>query len=260
MPDLLTTINSFLSRAPYPKDSPSEPAQISRRKVLLIIYDPVMDPATGVKLSQKMNWKNPTDLVTGFMADILEVSKGLVRYEIVKRIDVNEFPAKLDGFRYTPQSFIDVMTGASAPHMPQEVDYNAIINKFNILQQVARNEIDEVWIFNFPNAGFYESIMGGPGAFWCNAPPLANTSASKRRFVIMGFSFERGVGETLACGSGACAAVVAGRVSGVLEPSVRVGLAGGELSIHWAGEGESVTMTGSATTVFEGQLEWQTIS
>jgi len=195
MPDLLTTINSFLSRAPYPKDSPSEPAQISRRKVLLIIYDPVMDPATGIKLSQKMNWKNPTDLVTGFMADILEVSKGLVRYEIVKRIDVNEFPAKLDGFRYTPQSFIDVMTGASAPHMPQEVDYNAIINKFNILQQVARNEIDEVWIFNFPNAGFYESIMGGPGAFWCNAPPLANTSASKRRFVIMGFSFERGVGE-----------------------------------------------------------------
>ena len=62
---------------------------------------------------------------------------------------------------------------------------------------MARNEIDEVWIFNFPNAGFYESIMGGPGAFWCNAPPLQNTEASKRRFVIMGFSYERGVGEML---------------------------------------------------------------
>ena len=195
MPDLSATINSFFSRASYPKDSATEPAQITRRKVLLIIYDPVMDPATGIKLSQKMNWKNPTDLVTSFMADILEVSKGLVRYEIAKRIDVNEFPAKTDGFRYTPQTLYDVLTGASAPHMPQEVDYNAIINKFNILPQVARNEIDEVWIFNFPNAGFYESIMGGPGAFWCNAPPLANTSASKRRFVIMGFSFERGVGE-----------------------------------------------------------------
>ena len=195
MPDLLNTINSFFSRAPYPKDSATEPAQITRRKVLLIVYDPVMDPATGIKLSQKMNWKNTTDLVTSFMADIIEVSKGLVRYEISKRIDVNEFPAKVDGFRYTPQAFLDVMTGASAPHMPQEVDYYAIISKFNILQLVARNEIDEVWIFNFPNAGFYESVMGGPGAFWCNAPPLANTSASKRRFVIMGFSFERGVGE-----------------------------------------------------------------
>ncbi|HEX2990634.1 MAG TPA: hypothetical protein VHO49_08135, partial [Anaerolineales bacterium] len=63
--------------------------------------------------------------------------------------------------------------------------------------RVARDEIDEVWIFNFPHAGFYESIMAGPGAFWCNAPPLKHTEASGRRFVIMGFSYERGVGEML---------------------------------------------------------------
>lgn len=195
MPDLSATINSFFSRASYPKDSATEPAQITRRKVLLIIYDPVMDPATGIKLSQKMNWKNPTDLVTSFMADILEVSKGLVRYEIAKRIDVNEFPAKTDGFRYTPQTLYDVLTGASAPHMPQEVDYNAIINKFNILPQVARNEIDEVWIFNFPNAGFYRSIMGGPGAFWCNAPPLANTFCQQTALRHHGILLQRGVGE-----------------------------------------------------------------
>ena len=67
--------------------------------------------------------------------------------------------------------------------------------------------------------------------------------------------FERGAGETLACGSGACAAVVVGRLWGRLWPNVRVGLPGGELSIHWAGEGESVTMTGPATTVFEGWIE-----
>ena len=67
--------------------------------------------------------------------------------------------------------------------------------------------------------------------------------------------FERGTGETLACGSGACAAVVAGRLWGMLRPNVRVELPGGELSIHWAGEGESVTLTGPATTVFEGWIE-----
>ena len=67
--------------------------------------------------------------------------------------------------------------------------------------------------------------------------------------------FERGTGETLACGSGACAAVVAGRLWGRLWPNVRVELPGGELSIHWAGEGESVTLTGPATTVFEGWIE-----
>lgn len=195
MTDIITAIINLFRPAPYPKDSAAEPAQIAKSRVLLIVYDPVMDPATGVKLSQKMNWKNTTDLVTGFIADILETSKGMARYEIAQRLDVNEIPAKTDGFRYTPETLYAVLTGSAQPHMPQEADYNAILTKFNILQRVARSEIDEVWIFGFPHAGFYESVMGGPGAFWCNAPPLANTSASKRRFVIMGFSYERGVGE-----------------------------------------------------------------
>lgn len=66
--------------------------------------------------------------------------------------------------------------------------------------------------------------------------------------------YERGVGETLACGSGACAAVVAGRQQGVLEEQVQVDLPGGSLQIAWAGEGHPVIMTGPATTVFEGTV------
>ena len=65
--------------------------------------------------------------------------------------------------------------------------------------------------------------------------------------------YERGVGETLACGTGACAAVVAGRLQGLLGEEVRVNLPGGSLQIKWPGEGHSVMMTGSATRVFEGQ-------
>ncbi|MGI9275534.1 MAG: diaminopimelate epimerase, partial [Endozoicomonas sp.] len=65
--------------------------------------------------------------------------------------------------------------------------------------------------------------------------------------------FEWGGGETLACGTGACAAVVAGRRLGLLDEHVRVNLPGGSLSIDWPGEGHSVMMTGSATRVFEGQ-------
>ena len=66
--------------------------------------------------------------------------------------------------------------------------------------------------------------------------------------------YERGVGETRACGTGACAAVVAGRLQGLLDPKVTVHLAGGPLEIHWAGEGHPVMMTGPATTVFEGSF------
>lgn len=66
--------------------------------------------------------------------------------------------------------------------------------------------------------------------------------------------YERGVGETLACGSGACAAAVAGIQLGKLENRVQVEVQGGVLSIHWQGEGRPVWMAGPAETVFEGRI------
>jgi len=66
--------------------------------------------------------------------------------------------------------------------------------------------------------------------------------------------YERGAGETLACGTGACGAVVAGRLQGLLDETVTLHLPGGDLEISWAGKGSPVIMTGPATTVFEGQI------
>lgn len=66
--------------------------------------------------------------------------------------------------------------------------------------------------------------------------------------------FERGAGETLACGTGACAAAVAGIQLGKLQSPVTVSMRGGQLSIAWQGGSASVMMTGPAVTVFEGQL------
>ena len=67
--------------------------------------------------------------------------------------------------------------------------------------------------------------------------------------------FERGAGETLACGTGACAAVVSGIVRGLLDSPVSVQTRGGELTIAWPGGAASVVMTGPAVTVFEGEIE-----
>ncbi len=67
--------------------------------------------------------------------------------------------------------------------------------------------------------------------------------------------YERGVGETLACGTGACAAVVAGRLRKLLESVVKVNLPGGALNISWQGDGHPVMMTGPATSVFHGQIK-----
>lgn len=178
-------------------DSEDEPPQQTILRTLVIVYEPSMDAFTGQKLSQYMHWNKVEELAKGYMSDVLQSSGGLVRYQIIQRIDVDDFPAKVDGFRYDAQSYLDVIRGQRNPYMPQEANYYEIIDRFNILQRIAQDEIDEVWVFNFPHAGFYESIMAGPDAFWCNAPPLKNTESSLRRFVIMGFSYERGVGEML---------------------------------------------------------------
>lgn len=181
-----------------PADNTTEPARLVTSRVLLVIYDPVMDPATGQSLLQKMKWGDPDSLTNEFIAAILSLSNGLARYQIVDRVELHEFPALADkNFRYDPASYMAVLNQAAAPHKPDPVNYQAILTGLNILPRIASREIDEVWVFNFPYAGFAESIMGGVGAFWCNANPLPNTSGCNRRFVMMGFNPERGVGEML---------------------------------------------------------------
>ena len=195
----------FDSFFPTPKTSqpasvsqtPDAPPRVTSLKTLVIVYDPTVDIRSGKKLSEYMHWNRVEELARGFMSDILQTSGGLARYQIVQRIDVDGFPAKVDGYHYDARTYLDVIRGVVRPHLPQEADYDEMIERFNLLQRIALREIDEAWVFSFPYGGLYESIMGGPGAFWCSAPPLRRTEAAGRRFVIMGFSCERGVGQML---------------------------------------------------------------
>lgn len=66
--------------------------------------------------------------------------------------------------------------------------------------------------------------------------------------------FERGVGETLACGSGACAAAAVGQIQGKLDQDVKVSLPGGDLQIRWPGMDQTLKMTGPAQFVFDGKI------
>ena len=67
--------------------------------------------------------------------------------------------------------------------------------------------------------------------------------------------YERGAGETLSCGTGACAAVAVARRRGLLEPQVRVGVRGGELQVNWGGAGEPIWLSGPTEISFEGHVE-----
>ncbi len=177
-------------------DSAEEPAQIIRNKVLVVVFDPPMDE-DGRTLRETMRWNHPDQLANAFGREILQDSSGLARYEIVERVVLPEFPRFKDGFRYTPETYWRVLQGVEPPHQPEQADYLDILRRLNALERVARGEVDEIWVFAFPHGGFYESVMGGKGAFWCNGPVLKGTETCPRRFVVMGFSYERGVGEML---------------------------------------------------------------
>lgn len=109
-----------------------------------------------------------------------------------------------------------------------------------------------------------DDVATAPVALW---GPLIEKHAAFPKRVNAGFLqvlsrtvvklrvYERGAGETLACGTGACAAVVAGIQQGWLEHKVQVHTHGGMLTIEWQGAGASVMMSGPATTVFTGEME-----
>jgi hypothetical protein len=181
----------------HPPSSELEPASPLLRKVLSITHDPIIPREGNVRLSQLLGWNDPAMLARQFISDVFDCSFGVARFEIVEAIEVHAFPVKADGFQYSPNSFLDAWRSRSGFHQPDRVDYHAILEEYDVIAKVNRREIDEVWLFAFPYAGYYESIMAGLGAFWCNAPPLSDTDDCSRRFVIMGFNYERGVGEML---------------------------------------------------------------
>jgi hypothetical protein len=172
-------------------------APLLRPRVLLITFDPSMRHKGGKKLSKALGWRSAKDLCRDFIADLFECSGGYLRYEIVEQVEVNAWPVKVDGFCYDETGFLECWRSKTGWHDPDTVDYEAIVADFDLLTRVEAGQIDEAWLFAFPYAGFYESVMAGPGAFWCNAPPVPGTDGIPRRFVIMGFNYERGVGSML---------------------------------------------------------------
>ena len=160
----------------------------------MIVQDPQM--SDGRTLRETLGWNDPHELADWYTGDVRKASYGTVNYEIVEKLHDRDFPQKIDGFSYTPDQFLRSWQSRQGFHQPDQLDYPNLIDRFNLVERINSGEIDEVWLFGFPYAGYYESIMVGPGAFWCNAPGLEDRRF-QRRFVIMGFSYERGVGEML---------------------------------------------------------------
>ena len=158
------------------------------RKVLVIDFRPTAVPA---------NWNRSDDLIPQYVDAMRKASQDILKYQVAEKLEVPEYPVLVDGRQYTDTTFTGVLADSRTALRDAHgnfplADYEQIIQKFDVMQKVESEQIDEVWMFGGPYFGFYESRMVGKGAFWCNGPGIEQEC---RRFVIMGFNYERDVKE-----------------------------------------------------------------
>lgn len=159
-----------------------------KRKVQVIDFHPAAAPAI---------WNRSDDLIPQYIEAMRKASKDILAYQVVDKLEVPEYPVLMDGRQYTDTTYAEVLADdrralRDARGSYMLADYDQIIQKFDLLGKIEGAQIDEIWMFGGPYFGFYESRMVGRNAFWCNGPAIERNC---RRFVIMGFNYERDVKE-----------------------------------------------------------------
>lgn len=144
----------------------------------------------------------------------------------------NENPVKNLRLEEEERNFTFTCVSMGNPHAVTFIEED--VNKFDICKYGAKLEVNKA----FPKKANIEFIN------------VIDDKTLKMRV------WERGAGETLACGTGACAVTVAAILNGYTERTVTVHLLGGDLKIEWSKNDNHVYMTGPATTVFEGEIDW----
>jgi cell division septation protein DedD len=179
-----------------PSDFSASASASLNKKVFLLVFDPTM--SNGLDLNTYMGWPAYSSLVQGVINSFQNASHGQLQYTIAQtQVVTNEWPVKIDGFRYTETTYLQVMQGLVAAHSPDEVNYDQIIDQFDVCGKLNRGEIDELWMYGAPYFGFYESRLVGPNAYFYNSPPLTATHNCNKLLPIMGLSYERGVAEAV---------------------------------------------------------------
>src|SRR5258708_4802964 len=107
------------------------PASIAPR-VLVVIHNPIVKSEGGRKLHQVLGWNDPDVLARQYIQDVADCSHAYTQYQVVERVEVDGFPVKLDGFRYTTDSYLKSWRSRSGFHQRDAVDYRALLAEFDV--------------------------------------------------------------------------------------------------------------------------------
>jgi hypothetical protein len=131
-------------------------------RVLAITFDPAIRQAGGKRLSEVLGWHVPEQLMVDYSDDLRAASGGVANFQVIQHLLLDEWPRKADGFRYDDESFLKALRAGHGFHVPDAIDYQALLQQFAILEKIDGGDVDEVWVFGPPYAGLWESTMAGP--------------------------------------------------------------------------------------------------
>ena len=169
--------------------APREHLQV---RVYVLDFDPIMNE--GVALSTDRGWSDPLALDTEYRSDVAQASGGVVDQRIKRTSVIRGYPTKPGGFTFTNAQYLGCLVNATPGYCSALIDYAGVLNTSydtrvgSACQALAEKRIDEVWLWGGPWFGYFESRIVAPQTL-C---PTVN-----RTFVVMGFSYERGIGEML---------------------------------------------------------------
>ena len=188
---LLITINR--QRLSFPQVKGAKTTTFIQSKILLVIFNPIIESKGSRKLTSVFGWNNPDTLTQQYIEDINDASGGGVSYSIGQKIEVDDFPSFQNGFDYTDQSYLDCINDHSKCYTSSFVDYNRIFSDLGICSILNNSKMSEVWFFSGPFIGFYEWNARGPSLnlYTENIPNCGKT------VYVMGFNYERTVTEML---------------------------------------------------------------
>ncbi|MBF0407562.1 MAG: hypothetical protein HQM10_09410 [Candidatus Riflebacteria bacterium] len=173
-------------------------------RALVIIVDPVLQTKGNKRLHEYFYFNDPQKLANEFISDIKESTNGQVEFEIAEILHDDTWQPYTDKPALTEDQFVQYWEGKKIqigdktferktnPLGLKNYDYVAMLNKHNVKSRVESGDVDEVWLFSYPESGTSETCMAGTGAVWCNGAVIENFKCSKS-FVVYGFNYERGV-------------------------------------------------------------------
>ena len=165
-------------------------------RVLIVIFNPVIEAQGKQRLVDLMGWNDPNSLSQEYAQVIQESSGGYVEYQVDGTIEIDGYPAKNNGHVFTDEEYLECLTPSRGYNCVLLIDYPDFLEGYGICSFANERKVTELWLWGGPWFGFWEAVQAGPHPISTNGPPILGTSC-KRTLDIMGFNYERGLAAML---------------------------------------------------------------